>query len=242
MIRLFIFPPLMAGTPNPGPFCIKLETALRLSGLPYETVLVTRPDAGPKQKIPFVEIDGERIGDSTLILQRLKDKTGVDLDEGLSPRERAQSHALQRMIEERLYFVIVYGRWMEPENWPRLKRLFFGALPLPLRLMLPGMAHKRVRRAQWGQGIGRHRRDEIYALGNADLDAMSAILGEKSFFFGDRPSLADATAYGFFISIIGPDFDTPLKAHALTLSNLVGHCERMGEIFARDKHKLTLAA
>jgi hypothetical protein len=43
MIRLFIFPPLMKGTPNPGPFCIKLETALRLAGVAYETSYVRTP-------------------------------------------------------------------------------------------------------------------------------------------------------------------------------------------------------
>ena len=242
MIRLFIFPPLMAGTPNPGPFCVKLETALRLAGVPYETCHVTRPDQGPKGKIPYVEIDGERIGDSTLILERLKETRGVDLDAHLSPRERAQSLALQRMLEEHLYFILVYSRWIEPTNWEKIRKLFFGNMPLPLRLIVPRMAHKGTAEKLYGQGIGRHTRDEIYAFGARDLDALSEVLGDKPFVFGDKPSLADATAFAFVVSIIGPDFDSPLKAHAMSLPNLVAYAERMGEVFANSQRRIALAA
>jgi glutathione S-transferase len=242
MIRLFIFPPLLKGTPNPGPFCIKLETALRLAGVDYETSYVQRPSEGPKGKIPFVEIDGERIGDSTLILERLKDERGIDLDAGLSPRERAQSHALQRMLEERLYTVMLYSRWIEPDNWAKLRSLFFGKMPLPLRLFLPGSVQKKRWKSIEAQGTGLHTRDEIYALGAADLDAVSAVLGDKAFLFGDRPTLADATAFAFLISIIGPDFESPLKESALGHANLVSYTERMGEIFARAGRTQTLKA
>lgn len=233
MIHLFVFPPLMKGTPNPGPFCIKLETALRLAGVAYETRYVRMPAEGPKGKIPFVEIDGERIGDSTLILERLKDEHGVDLDQRLSPRERAQSHALQRMIEERLYAVLLYSRWIEPNNWAKLRQIFFGKMPMPLRFFVPGKVRKQRERALHAHGIGRHRREEIYALGAADLAAVSTVLGDKPFLFGDHPTLADATAFAFLISIIGPDFESPLKDSAVGHANLVSYTERMGEIFAR---------
>lgn len=233
MIHLFVFPPLMAGTPNPGPFCIKLEAALRLAGAAYETRHVRTPAEGPKGKIPFVEINGERIGDSTLILERLKDEHGLDLDAGLGPHERAQSHALQRMIEERLYAVLVYSRWMEPDNWAKLRRIFFGGMPMPLRLFIPGKVRKQRAKALHAHGAGRHRREEIYALGAADLAAVSATLGDKPFLFGERPTLADATAFAFLISIIGPDFESPLKDSATGHANLVSYTERMGEIFAR---------
>ena len=242
MIRAFVFKPLLAGTPNPGPFCIKLETALRLSGVPYETSYVTNPAQGPKLKAPFADIDGTRLGDSTLILERLKSLNGVDLDARLTPAERGQSHALQRLIEERLYFILVYSRWMEDHNWAVIKALFFGPIPQPLRLLISRMARKNTWNKLLAQGLGRHSRDEIYAFGAADLKAMSDVLGEKAFFFGAEPSMADASAYALLISILGPDLSSPLKDAALAHPNLGAYVERMGEVYARDGRRLAVAA
>ncbi|MDO8290594.1 MAG: glutathione S-transferase family protein [Parvibaculum sp.] len=242
MIRIFIFEPLLAGTPNPGPFCIKLETALRLAGIPYETSYTTNPSQGPKLKVPFAEIDGRRMGDSTLILNHLKSVVRFDLDVKLSPAERGQSHALQRLIEERLYFVVLYSRWMEDANWVVIKGLYFGMMPLPLRHLVPRLARKSVRNTLHAQGMGRHKRDEIYALGAADLNAMSDMLGDKPFFFGAEPSMADTSAYAMLITIIGPSLQSPLKQAALSHPNLVAYTERMGELYAGAGRKLKLAA
>lgn len=242
MIRVFVFKPSMAGTPNPGPFCIKLETALRLSGIIYETSYTTNPAEGPKLKVPFAEIDGKRMGDSTLILEHLRTITGNDLDARLSNAERGQSHALQRLIEERLYFVLLYARWMEDANWAVIKELFFGGMPLPLRFIVPRLARKSVRNTLTAQGLGRHTRNEIYALGAADLKALSDVLGDKPFFFGAEPSMADASAYALLVSILGPDLKHPLKDAALTHPNLIAYTERMGETFARRGRVLAVAA
>ncbi len=39
----------------------------------------------------------------------------------------------------------------------------------------------------WHHGIGKHSRDEIVKIGLDDLKALSDFLGEKKFFFGDKP-------------------------------------------------------
>jgi glutathione S-transferase len=235
MIRLFQFPPTLRGTPNASPFCVKLECALRLQGVAYDIAHVPEPSAGPKHKVPFAEIDGERIGDSTLILDLLKARQGLDLDRGLDARAQAESHALQRMIEERLYWVMVYSRWAEPQGWDIIRPLFFAALPAPMRAIVPRLARRAVLKKLDGHGIGRHTRAEIYAFGARDLAALAAILGEKPFLFGDAPTLADATLFGFLVNIIGPDVPSPLKDAALAHRNLVAHTERMGELFAAKR-------
>ena len=75
--------------------------------------------------------------------------------------------------------------------------------------------------------MGRHNKDDIYALGNADLSALSNWLGDKSFFMGDGVTSLDATAYAFLANILVPPLDTPIKTHAKSLGNLWPYCERM---------------
>lgn len=242
MIRLHVFPESLPGTPNPGPFALKLECALRLAGVPYEKIETGNPADGPKGKVPFVDIGGERIGDSTLVLGHLKETRGIDLDRPLCTLDAARSHAMQRMIEERLYWVLVYSRWCEPENFATIRELFFAAVPAPIRPLIVRKARREVRDNLYAHGIGRHTREEIHAFGAEDVGALSVMLGDQPFFFGEMPTLADAAAFGFLINVIGPDLDSPLKRATLARKNLVAYVERMGERFATGRPALTRAA
>lgn len=42
-----------------------------------------------------------------------------------------------------------------------------------------------MRKQLSAQGIGRHTPDEIYAMGAADLEALSIALGDELFFLGE---------------------------------------------------------
>src|SRR5262245_11016515 len=70
-IRLFQFP-RMFSIPNLSPFCSKLETWLRIAGIPYEVVDTADPRTAPKGKLPFIEDGGRRMGDTSLIIEHLR--------------------------------------------------------------------------------------------------------------------------------------------------------------------------
>ena len=111
------------GLPNPSPFCMKVETWLRMAGLPYQA----RPIEGSPQslsgKVPYIDRpDGSVLWDSSVIIDTLSRERGVDLDRGLSPTDRAIGTLLQRTFEEDLYFVVLYERWVDDANWPRISR------------------------------------------------------------------------------------------------------------------------
>ena len=78
-IRLFQFP-RMFSIPNLSPFCCKLETWLRIAGIPYEVVDTLEPRKAPKGKLPFIEDAGLRMGDTSLIIEHLVRTRGVDPD------------------------------------------------------------------------------------------------------------------------------------------------------------------
>jgi glutathione S-transferase len=226
MITLTHFPRAF-DVPNPSPFCMKVEILLKMAGLPYEEVICSDPRQGPKGKLPAITDDGAVIGDSDFIQQHLERKYGVDFDAGLDAGERAVGHAFARMGEERLYWCLVYSRWIEDAHFPKVRQFFFGGLPPVIRSIVPAIARRQVRASLKGQGLGRHSRAEIYALGTRDIEAIAAQLGTKPFVMGDNPSSADAAIAPILTGLMIAEMRSPLmdaiEAHP-TLVHYVARC------------------
>ncbi len=226
MIKLIQFPRAF-GLPNPSPFCMKVEILLKMAGLAYETEFAVNPGKGPKGKLPAIEDDGELIGDSEIIRWHLERKYGVDFDKGLSGGERAVGHAFARMADERTYWVMVYSRWIEDEHWPVFRDTLFTGIPAILRGAISSHLRKGVRRTLHAHGLGRHSRDEIYAMGAADVEAVAAQLGSKPFLVGAEPTSADAAVWPVIAGILVPPFESPVKQAIRRHANLVDYSERM---------------
>jgi glutathione S-transferase len=230
MIKLFQ-PPASFNAANASPFCIKLEVLLKMANVPYKIIIEGDPRKGPTGKIPFVEIDGKLIGDSGLIQNLLEAEHGVNFHKNLSDEQKAISLAFTRLIEEHLYWVLVYSRWMEDENWLVIKSAFFGQLPVPLRWFLPNIIKKQVLKNMIAHGIARHDRSTIYQMAGENLTAIADFLGDKTYAFGDQATALDATLYGILSSIIDADMNSELKTATISYDNLVKYTSRMREEF-----------
>ncbi|MCB9565844.1 MAG: glutathione S-transferase family protein [Myxococcales bacterium] len=226
--------PAVWGLPSLSPACAKLETWLRLAEIPYE--VSTRLDMAnaPKGKVPFIEYRGEMLGDSTLIIERLRRDLGVDPDAGLSKVHRAISIAFRRLLKEQVYWHMVDQRYGET-NWPQHR-------PALAALLHPEMsaADANARTDQFrdevlgqmhGHGIGRHTTAELLILAGADFGALADYLDSKPFFFGERPTTVDATIFGYLGNIIRPPYDHPVREIARSHRNLVALIERMSARF-----------
>jgi glutathione S-transferase len=230
------------GVYNLSPFVLKVDCYLRMVGLPYELCsfqsLADFAQA-PKGKIPYIEDNGQKVADSGFILEYLQITYGDRLGEQrLSPREQAIALGLCRLMEEHLYWVIGYARYVEEEIWQQYKYVLFGRYgytPAELEAVTAQFRDV-VRTALHGQGLGRHSRQEVYALGNADLTALSTYLEDRPYFLGEEPTALDATAYGFLANIFYVGYETLLEAHAKALPNLRAYCERMRERYYSDGH------
>jgi glutathione S-transferase len=225
MITLTHFPRAF-GVPNPSPFCMKVEILLKMAGLPYDEVITSDPRKGPKGKLPAITDDGVTIGDSDLIQHHLARKYGVDFDAGLSVQERAIAHAFSRMGEERLYWCLVYSRWLEDRNFPKVRTFFFGGLPPVVRTIVPMIARRQVRASFNGQGLGRHSQDEIYAFGKRDIDAIAAQLADKPFLMGNALSSADAAIVPILTGLLIPEMRSPLMDAVEAHPELIAYVAR----------------
>jgi glutathione S-transferase len=219
---------------NPSPFCLKAETFCRLSGIPYKAVSTVSFKA-PRGKLPYIIDDGKLIPDSAHIIDHLKAKTGIDIDAGLDTRELAKGHLLRRTCEESLYFVLVYSRWIDEAGWAVAAPQFFRGLPFLVRAVIPGRIRKKVRTQLFYQGYGRHRSDEIFALGKADLTAIATLLSDHIFAVANRPSSFDATLYALLKNILHPPLDSPLKQAAQALPILSEYVKRIEDFMDAQK-------
>ncbi|MES1157146.1 MAG: glutathione S-transferase family protein [Alphaproteobacteria bacterium] len=221
MITLFVGGPGF-GLPEVSPYATKMEVQLQMAGLAYRKEHA-RPPEGPKGQLPFIEDDGVRIGDTTFIRGFLEQKYGFDLDDGLTPVERAQAWAFERMIENQFGWTIAYMRWLMPENFAKGPAHFFDGMPEHFREERLACVRETIKSV----GVGRHAHDEITALGERSLLALSEQLGRQTYLFGARPVGVDATAFALLASLYTPFFDSPLRQRAMSYANLRAYADRM---------------
>lgn len=209
-----------------APFPLKLETWMRFAGLDFEVVVENNIGKGPKGKTPWIVEDGVAMGDSELIIAHLGARHGIDLDAGLTPEQRALSVAIRRMFEEHYHQAFEHQLFFGRGSDARLAE-FQAQLPPVIRWIAPRMLASSLRKQLYARGLGRHTEAEVIEMGKADLDAASALLGDKPYFLGERPTLVDATAFGFLGVSVYVEGDNPLFTYAASKTNLVDYCERI---------------
>ena len=186
------------------------------------------PRKAPKGKIPYIEDEGNEIGDSTFIIKHLKAKYGDPLAEGLSAYQLAKGQAIKVMLEERTYWAgMIYPRWVKKDHHELIANTFFGEIPKFLRMPLFGMVAKGVAKSAAGQGILAHTDAEIFELGVDDIKTVETILGTQEFILGDKPAEADATVYAFLHGMSAEVFPNPVQAHIRGSESLMGYLARM---------------
>jgi glutathione S-transferase len=233
MITLYQTPTTW-GVPNLSPFCFKLETYLRMVGLPYEVKLAD-PRQAPKGKVPYVDIDGQRMGDSQLIIEHLKRTHGDPLDSKLGPTQVALGHTVRRMLEESTYWsVIIHDRWATEAGWTAYKPAFKRLMPPVVDGLVLKLIRRGVLKAFHAQGMGRHRPEELHEMGKADISAVATLLGDKPYLLGDAPSSFDATVYAFLMSITAFPVESPVQLYTKAQPNLMHYCERFQQRFFTD--------
>lgn len=217
--------------PSNSPACAKLETWFRLAGVEYEIVPLEFQKA-PKGKIPFIIEGGRSLGDSTLIIEQLGRTRGIDLDRGLSPRERGISTAMRRMIKENTYWALYTTRYVMGDNWAIYRELIADILapgaPAEVREQVAKQVKQGIDTAAHGHGWGRHSVEDATLLCRQDLDALSAVLGDNTWMMGrEHPTTIDATVFGYIGNLVSTPFRDEMSEHARSLTNLVSLCERV---------------
>lgn len=236
-IRVFTFGPDW-DLPSAGPFAVKLLAWLRLAGIAHEQVVEDDPRKGPKGKNPWIELDGERIGDSEVIIGLLSRRYGVDLDNSLSPDERAVGHAWRRTFEEHFHQILEWELFQHPAGAEYMRASLKSKMPPVLGALAFQVFRRHFAKQLHARGVSRHAPEVIAAKGQADIDALAAFLGNRPFLFGKEPRTADTAVFGLLAPMVRWPMRTPVASYAKSVPQIVAYCDRMDERCFREAQEL----
>ncbi|XP_030752826.1 failed axon connections isoform X2 [Sitophilus oryzae] len=224
--------------PSMSPYCLKVESWLRLAGIKYENVDHKMKYRSKKGLLPFIELNGEEIADSALIIKELSQKFSNDLDAALTAEQRNLAHATISMIENHLAWVVMWWRSKYPDSVLKgykvnLQHALGTRIPNGILNFFFKFAYGRkgTKKAK-AHGIGVHTPEEIVQFGQEDLKVLSDMLADKPFFFGDEPTNLDVVVFAHLAQIyfIDKEVEWALRDYMTeSCPNLVGHVNRMKE-------------
>ena len=200
-----------AGLSDLSPFVAKLESWLHLAEVPYTKRLGDSRKA-PRKKLPFIAHQGRKITDSQRILEYFAEAGVGDLDGWLDADQRAETFALRSMLELDFYFILVFFRWQHEPGWAHYREgigavIRQSGVPKVLLNSVLRLARKQAVGQLLAQGTGRRDAEENLAHARSLFASLEWMLRQREpgpFWFGDRPSSADAIAHAFVASAVVP--------------------------------------
>ncbi|XP_062953801.1 failed axon connections homolog isoform X2 [Cynocephalus volans] len=225
------------GVPSLSPFCLKMETYLRMADLPYQNYFGGKLSA--QGKMPWIEYNHEKVSGTEFIIDFLEEKLGVNLNKHLGPHERAVSRAVTKMVEEHFYWTLAYCQWVDNLNETRKMLSLSGGGPFSnlLRWVVCHITKGIVKREMHGHGIGRFSEEEIYMLMEKDMRSLAGLLGDKKYIMGPKLSTLDATVFGHLAQAMWTLPGTrPERLIKGELINLAMYCERIRRKFWPEWH------
>lgn len=123
---------------------------------------------------------------------------------------------------------------MDDGNFQKGPAQFFQGAPEHLRDAIIKDVRARVATNMFAHGIGRHSDAERLDLASRSLSALAALLGDKPFLMGDRPTSVDAFAFAVLAGALAPLFDTPLRQAVEAHGAFTPYVQRMAARFYPD--------
>lgn len=179
-----------------SPFCDKVRRILRCKQIPFAIKEWPLAEVGAIRdqnatgKLPFVEIDGTVIPDSTNIALELERRYPTPALLPADPAQRALALALEDWADESLYFYEMTLRFSEQDFAANVPKLMAGAPQEMIDAMAPMLRDMFVQTTTT-QGIGRKSPAQLHADVERLFGAIEDMQRATGFVVGAALSLAD---------------------------------------------------
>ncbi|KAI6214264.1 hypothetical protein M3Y94_00246900 [Aphelenchoides besseyi] len=229
--------------PSISPYCLKLETWLRMAEIAYHNVDNQFKYVSYKDQVPFVELNGRQIADTNFIITELSRIFGVEIDGHLDEREIADFRAYSSLIEDSLAWSCAYYRshnisFLATEDG--LINHFQGFRKFMFRTLGMAKLKRSYRQRCRAQGIGRNSVSEVEVITKNNLKALSVFLGNKPFMMGEQSCSLDATAFGHLCMFIYTPTNRDIQQYIETeCRNLMDFVRNMKDLYWPDWNEAT---
>jgi glutathione S-transferase len=181
-----------------SPFCQKVARMLRFKGIAFEAVNYNGilgakvPMLSKVGKVPVLDINGQRIQDSTRIARYL-DATFPELPllYPADPLQKAQAELWEDWADELLYFYEVYFRVNDPDALKEAVRISSEGRPAYESALVKQFIKFELKTQLFFQGTGRMAHSDIKAEFRGHLDRIELVLGQTGWLVGDHQTIAD---------------------------------------------------
>lgn len=214
-----------------SPFCQKVARALRFKGLAFEAIdynglLATRAMGLSKVgKMPVLDIDGQRLQDSTRICRYLDEHYPEPPLFPREPQQRALVELWEDWADETLYWFEVYFRVKDAEAFNQAVEFAAAGRPalerLPTRLTLKAMLGLQL----YAQGLGRMAREDVEAEFLRHLERLESVLAGGDWLVGPRQTIADIAVGSQLLEVLRTS--DRMRPELLTRPRLAAWLERL---------------
>ncbi|MDN5937390.1 MAG: glutathione S-transferase family protein [Salinisphaera sp.] len=232
MLKMYGYLPVW-GLSDMSPYVSFTDAYLRMAQIPFVVEMLHQGDLTktPKGKLPWIiDRDGTSVSDSQLIHYYLEENYGGRLDGWLTREQKATSTLIHRMLGECWYWMAVQTRYRRDEDFRIYDPLwvkFLSWLPVEQRREPVRIFRERLLTQFWHHGTGRNSEAEVELIARHLTDAMSDLLGDKPFVFGDRPSSLDANLYAQLVHVMFTPFPSPIGQYCRSKPNLAAYTARI---------------
>lgn len=221
------------GLPSVDHNCLAVLAYCKFANVAVEIKEFGNPWKSPSGEFPVLSHPGGVETKVRDIFNFLQVQT-IGSDHDLTAREKADNVAFASLLEEKLHPALIYLWWVDTKSYVEFTRPWHAnRLPIPLSWYFP--LHKRneaVARmeAMRGREYLTEAEHEVKLMKDAKecLNLLSAKLGEKQYFHGDKATLLDAQAFGYLALLLNaPLLNVGLQNHLKACRNLVQFCQRI---------------
>jgi Glutathione S-transferase N-terminal domain/Glutathione S-transferase, C-terminal domain len=212
-------------------YVLRVECFLRLSGIPYTKKAQQDLSWNPRRKLPFANVQGTMIDDSSRIIEHVKAKFKTDPDQKLSEQQLATGNMIRFSIFGELYWDAYHMSSCTREGRKVFIDLAFGSIPPGIKQLVTAFVFRSIHRCLDGQGVARMPVSHVAANGRTVVRSIGQLLGSNQYILGTpQPTTYDCDVYSILVILFNdePLCDEPwVVAVKKEFPNLVQYVERL---------------